>query len=211
MEARIPPAPRDELGPLAALIAWAAGIVTGGEPPRIFTTLGLHRRLFRAWLPFAGTLLFRTRLPRVDVELVVLRTASNCSSPYEWTQHVTLARRAGLSSKEIEAVACWPSGTSTATLSPRQRALLAASDQLHERKAVTDSTWKELVDLLDERELIELCMVVGHYEMVAMTLNSLGVQPEPSARAGLDSAARDTADALEARLSRLRAGGVSTV
>jgi hypothetical protein len=26
--------------------------------------------------------------------------------------------------------------------------------------------------------LIELCMLIGHYEMLAMTLNSLGVEPE---------------------------------
>jgi hypothetical protein len=32
---------------------------------------------------------------------------------------------------------------------------------------------------MSETELIELCMLAGHYEMLAMTLNSLGVQPDP--------------------------------
>jgi alkylhydroperoxidase family enzyme len=31
---------------------------------------------------------------------------------------------------------------------------------------------------LSETELIELCMLVGHYEMLAMTINSLGIEPE---------------------------------
>ena len=31
----------------------------------------------------------------------------------------------------------------------------------------------------DERQLIELPMLVGHYHLVAFTLNSLGVQLEP--------------------------------
>ncbi len=31
---------------------------------------------------------------------------------------------------------------------------------------------------LSDVELIELCMLAGHYEMLAMTLNALRVQPE---------------------------------
>jgi hypothetical protein len=38
---------------------------------------------------------------------------------------------------------------------------------------------------------MELCFLVGHYEMVAMTLNSLGVEPEPTTldRLGAEDAA----------------------
>ena len=32
--------------------------------------------------------------------------------------------------------------------------------------------------LLSDEELIELCLLVGHYEMLAMTLNSLQVEPD---------------------------------
>ena len=32
--------------------------------------------------------------------------------------------------------------------------------------------------LLPEAQLIELCLLIGHYEMLAMTLNALRVQPE---------------------------------
>ena len=38
--------------------------------------------------------------------------------------------------------------------------------------------WSELHALYSDVELIELCMLVGHYEMLAMTLNTLRVQPE---------------------------------
>jgi len=34
---------------------------------------------------------------------------------------------------------------------------------------------------LDEVLLIELCMLIGHYEMLAMTLNTLEVEPEREA------------------------------
>ena len=43
--------------------------------------------------------------------------------------------------------------------------------------------WGALRPLLSDAELIELCMLVGHYEMLAMTLNSLGVEPTCCRRA----------------------------
>ena len=41
-----------------------------------------------------------------------------------------------------------------------------------------DSLWAELRPLYSDRELIELCMLVGHYQMIAMTLNALRVAPD---------------------------------
>jgi alkylhydroperoxidase family enzyme len=202
MDVRIAPVPLEELGPLARVVARVVGRATIGEPPRVFTTLGRHRRLFRSWLPFAGTMLLRTRLPRADVELVVLRTACNCSAPYEWVQHVPLARRAGLGETVIAAVSAWQENDA---LSPRQRVLLAATDELHTGHVVRDKTWGELNSTFDERQVIELCMLVGHYEMLAMTLNSLGVQPEPSAESALHEDARQTEKSLLATLDS-RAG-----
>jgi alkylhydroperoxidase family enzyme len=43
---------------------------------------------------------------------------------------------------------------------------------------ISDATWAVLSGRLDEAQLIELCMVVGQYHLVAFTLNSLGVEGE---------------------------------
>jgi len=159
---------------VAKLTGWA----TRGEPPRVFTTLGRHRRIFRTWLPFSATLLLRGYLTRPERELVILRTAWLCGSWYEWAQHVALARRAGLSRAEIDRV---PAGPAAGGWLPGQRLLLQATDELHDHRVITDATWHDLAQVLDDRRLIELCFLVGHYEMLAMTLNSFGVEPEPSA------------------------------
>lgn len=180
---------------------WVIARVTGAEVPRVFTTLARHPRLFRRWLPFAGSLLMGTDLPRVDVELVVLRTACNAGSPYIWTQHVALGRRAGLPTSSIDAVPTWQEA---GPWSPRQRALLQAADELHHQQVIVDDTWSRLTRLSTERERIELCFVVGHYEMVAMALNSLGVQSEPAATALLDPPAARVAAAARRRLARRR-------
>ena len=63
-----------------------------------------------------------------------------------------------------------------------QRALLRAADELHADGVVGDEVWAQLATHLREHELIELCMLVGHYEMLAMTLNSLRVQPDEIVR-----------------------------
>lgn len=198
---RVAPVPTRALGSVAWLVSSVAALVTRGERPRVLTTLARHRRLFRWWLPFAGVLLLRSELPRVDVELVVLRTACNCRSRYEWAQHVTLAARAGLAPEAVRAIPRWAGHDGWTA---RQRLLLAATDELHERRMITDVTWAALATELRDRELIELCMLVGHYEMLAMTLNSLGVEPEPSALAALDAAAAGTAERLDADLAGSR-------
>jgi alkylhydroperoxidase family enzyme len=63
---------------------------------------------------------------------------------------------------------------------PREALLLRAADELHETRTMSDELWGELRPLLNDQELIELCMLIGHYEMLAMTLNALCVEPESS-------------------------------
>jgi alkylhydroperoxidase family enzyme len=61
---------------------------------------------------------------------------------------------------------------------PFERVLLTAADELHDEGCISDATWAALAERYDDRQLIELPMLVGHYHMVAFTLNSLGVQRE---------------------------------
>jgi alkylhydroperoxidase family enzyme len=188
----------------ARVVATVAARATGGEAPHVFTTLARHPRLFRRWLPFSAALLLRGDLPRADRELVVLRAAWQCASWYEWAQHVPLALRAGLSRESVEHVA---DGPDAAAWTPRQRLLLRATDELHTQRVIGDSTWQGLAARLTERQLIELCFIVGHYEMLAMTLNSLGVEPERTALAKLTGPAAETARELRATLAAARRAG----
>jgi AhpD family alkylhydroperoxidase len=135
--------------------------------------LARHRRLFRRWLWFAGTLMPGGLLPRADTELVILRVAENCGCEYERRQHERLARLAGLSADQVQQVRQGPDGDGWTR---RQRLLLQAVDQLHRDRTISTELWLELRCELGERELIELCMLTGHYEMLAMTLNALAVE-----------------------------------
>src|SRR5205807_1946419 len=59
------------------------------------------------------------------------------------------------------------------------RELPRAADELHDGACIGDDTWSVLAAHLDERQLIEVPMLIGHYHLVAFTLNSLGVRREP--------------------------------
>lgn len=173
---RIAPGGRREIGLLNAAIVRVLGAAAGGgEPPRVFTTLARHRRLFRRWLWFAGGLMPGGTLPRAEAELVILRVAHNSGSDYEWVQHERLAQRAGMSAEEVTRVRRGPDAPGWA---PRQVLLLRAADELHAERRISDALWDALAREYEERELIELCLLVGHYEMLAMTLRSLEVQPD---------------------------------
>jgi AhpD family alkylhydroperoxidase len=172
---RIAPGTRADVGIVSWTIAQVAGRVTGGRPPNLFLTLGRHPALFRGWLRFAGRLMPRGKLPRRETELVILRVAHLRDCRYEHDHHVKLGRRAGLTDSEIARVVDGPPADGWA---PREEAILAATDELLANGDITDETWSRLSGMLDTRQLIELVMLVGHYEMLAKTINTIRIQPD---------------------------------
>jgi AhpD family alkylhydroperoxidase len=172
---RITPGTRADVGIVSWTIAQIGGRVTGGKPPNLFLTLGRHPALFRGWLRFAGRLMPRGKLPRRETELVILRVAHVRDCEYERRHHVKLGRRSGLSDAEITRVT---DGSQAHGWAPREQAILEATEELLANGNVADDTWSRLHGLLDTRELIELVLLVGHYEMVAKTINTLRIQPD---------------------------------
>ncbi|MCB9592902.1 MAG: carboxymuconolactone decarboxylase family protein [Sandaracinaceae bacterium] len=175
MSTRLGPGGWRELGLVNWVAAHVGGLATrSGEPLRLITALGRHRALFRAWLVYSVSMMPFGRLPRRDTELVILRVAHQMASHYELAHHRRLARRAGLDDREIERVC----SAGCEGWSDRTTAILTATDELVIGVGLRDESWAALSVHLDERELIELCLLVGHYRGLASTLNALGVAPE---------------------------------
>jgi 4-carboxymuconolactone decarboxylase len=172
---RIGPLPEsewdDDLRPILEARLQAADSRLGDN--NIFPTLARHKELFRAWLPFGGFLLARGVLGARERELLILRTGYNCASEYEWGQHVRIAEAIGMERDLIMRVA---QGPHRGGFSPADAALLRAADELHERAKISDTTWAQLAEHYDEKGLIEIAILVGHYHLVAFALNSLEVE-----------------------------------
>lgn len=170
------------LAPLGAS-KWSAAlrvllsVSPGGtrQPMNVFTTLARHESLLWAWLPFAGKLL-AGKLDARHRELAILRTAYRCGCAYERGHHRAIGREIGLQEHELHAIeddleaADWEAG---------DRLVLEVADELHTENRVSDATWTRMRDRFSDAQIIELVMLVGHYHMVAFTLNTLQVELEP--------------------------------
>jgi AhpD family alkylhydroperoxidase len=169
---RIPPGGRRELGLFGWLFCKLAARVWGVPEFHLFTVLAQQRRLFWSWAPFSGVLLHLGRLPKRDAEVVILRVGHLRGCEYELQQHRRLALRRGVGADTQAKVFAWPSADG---LSERQRTLLTGVDELIATRTVTDASWQSLAGHLDRRQLIEFVTLVGQYDALAMTLNTLGV------------------------------------
>jgi 4-carboxymuconolactone decarboxylase len=161
------------------LVSTSSGPAASAD--NLYRTLVRNPGVFRRWTPFAGKL-FAGKLPARDRELLILRTGWRTRAAYEWGQHVTLGQHAGLTDDEIERVKAGPDDE---RWTADDAALLRAADELHDTSALSDATWAALAAVYDERQLIEVIMVVGHYHMVSYLINGLGIQREPGVP-GLD-------------------------
>ncbi len=178
---RIPPLPEAERDEQARELL--DGVSAQGAPAaNIFSTLVRHPGLFRRWLPFGGKLLGGGKLPARDRELLILRTGWLCRAEYEWAQHREISWSIGITDEEIARVR---EGAEAPGWDPFEATLMRAAEELHRDANISDETWSELAARYDERQLIEVPMLVGHYHMVAFTLNALGV-PLEAGLAGFD-------------------------
>lgn len=181
--ARIPPLPEEEWDERTAALLAFVPRDEGGHVPHVFTTLVRHPDLFERFLPFGALLLSGGRLPGRVRELLILRTAHNTRAGYEWSRHVPLALAAGVAAEEIARVAAGPDAPGW---QPADAVLLRAADELHRDARLSGTVWETLSARYDEAELIELTVLVGQYQTLAFTLNSLGVRPDPGFTERLD-------------------------
>jgi 4-carboxymuconolactone decarboxylase len=173
--------PEDDRELLRGRLATADRYLTGDPDappmPGILGLLGHHPRLGANWLALSGGILDDPVLDPRERELLILRVAWRTQCRYEWSQHVVMGRRAGLSEEEVAAIAGRPDVHRWAV---RDRDLLGAVDQMIDHHRVEDATWGRLAGHFDERELLEVLFVVGSYLCLALVLNSAGLEPDPS-------------------------------
>ena len=139
------------------------------EVPEIFRTMVRHPELYTLHAQMAR-LFFRGALSPRDRELTILRVGWLCQAPFEWGEHVPIAKGVGLSGEEIERVT---RGSAAPGWSDHDRAILRAVEELRADAMISDATWSVLAGDLDDRQLIELVMLVGQYETVAYYQNAL--------------------------------------
>ena len=166
----ITPEVRDKVNKLRAGLGAGPWV---GDLPDITATMARAPELMDAQEVLANYL-FRGKLSVRDRELAILRLAWLCQAPFEWGEHVKVAKRlAGISGEEIERV---QAGSSAPGWSAHDRALVSAVEELVGDAMITDETWAVLARDLTEQQLLELPVLIGHYQGVAYLQNSVRVR-----------------------------------
>ena len=141
----------------------------------MFRTLANHPGLMKRWMVFANHVMFKSSLEDREREILILRTARNCASHYEWTQHRAIGLEAGLTEAEIERI---HESAIAPDWNERDAALLRAADELIRDHRLGDEAWADLSGHFSEAQVLDAIFTVGNYTMLAMALNSTGVEVE---------------------------------
>ncbi|HUI49010.1 MAG TPA: carboxymuconolactone decarboxylase family protein, partial [Acidimicrobiia bacterium] len=166
MKPRLEPLPRED---------WddETKALLGDQPLNIFATFAHHPKLMKRWLVFGNHVLAKSTLPARDRELLVLRTGWNCRAPYEWGQHVAIARSIGIDDDEITRIS---EGPDAPGWSAEDAILLRAADELHADQSIGDATYAALTARYDPPGLLDIVFTVGQYHLVSMALNAFRVE-----------------------------------
>ena len=128
------------------------------------------------WLDFVSAARFKTALDGRLREIVIVRVAHLNRTAYVFKQHVpALSVPEGLSDAESEALADWRGASS---FSARERAALAYTDAMTRDIAVPDDVFEGLRPHFDERQIVELSVLIGLYNMHTRVFTALGIDPE---------------------------------
>ena len=142
--------------------------------------VGLAVQELGARLRFAGSLSARVR------ELVICAVAAHWGSEYEWYAHSRVAAQVGVGPAELVAVRA---GRTPDGLDPAEEAAFRLAWSLLRDRAVDDDTYAHARAHHGEPGVVELCVLVGYYQLLAGLLAASDVGA-PEGTSGPDRTAR---------------------
>jgi alkylhydroperoxidase family enzyme len=108
-------------------------------------------------------------------EIAILRTAKDCHSIYEWTQHVPAAKHVGVRDDQIAAIENWSNATCFSEL---ERLVLQLTDEVNTNVKGSRATIEGLKRHLSSGEIIELLIIIGYWRQTASILETTEVELE---------------------------------
>ena len=169
--ARLPDMTRDQLKPedqqFYDAIADSRGSVRG--PYGVL----LHSPDLAARVAHTGTYVrYNLDLSETLRETIILATAREIKSQYEFFAHARLARQAGLSEDTIQAIA---HGTAPQGLLGDEAMLVRYVHELLRNHKISDATFNAVRDRFGMQKTLEITGLIGHYLLVGQILAAFAV------------------------------------
>jgi len=115
---------------------------------------------------------FNSSLPPRLSEFVIIMTAREWTSQYEWNAHHGLAMRGGLSPDIATAVA---EGRRPEGMAADEAAVYDFCMELHRNRSVSDATYARALEQVGEQGIMDMIGLSGWYTLVSMVLNTARV------------------------------------
>jgi AhpD family alkylhydroperoxidase len=132
-----------------------------------------------SWLDFNSTVRFKTALEPALREMIILRVSILNGAQYQAQIHgASHALKAGVTKAQIDALDDW---RSSPLFSEPQRAALAWTDAMTRDIEVPDTLHAEMKRYFDERQIVEITVLAGAYNMHTRVARALQIDPEPGA------------------------------
>ena len=162
-----------ELGEAIAKIKGARG----GRLINIYRLMLHSPALANAWFELNQAVRYGTEIDGRSRELAVIRVAILNDVEYVQQAHgPAYALKEGLTPEQVSAIANWQPSK---LFNDAQRALLDYTDAMTRDLDVRDQVFEELRKHFSERQVVELTMLIGAYNMLTRFLKALRVDPEP--------------------------------
>ena len=151
----------------------------------IYRALAHSPNGLRAFSMLGGFIRFKSQLdPRLR-ELAILMVGYLARAPYEWSHHIEIGKKFGVSDDDIRALIGEAEGRQS-KLEPLAKAVLRAAREMTEDLAISDATFTDLRTGLDSECIVDLSLTIGFYNGVVRVLASLDIDVEDSYKAYLD-------------------------
>ena len=132
--------------------------------------------LAETWFEHNNAVRWKTGLDGRLREIVIIRIGCLTRARYLLGQHIPkLALGEGLTLGECEALQDWQSSD---LFSPRDRAALAYTDAMTRDIEVPDAVFEPLREYFNDRQIVELTVLIGTYAMHARVCEALKLDPE---------------------------------
>ena len=162
-----------------------AGLIEKFRAGRRGRLINIYRMLLNApplaesWFNHSNTVRWKTTLSGRLREIVIIRMGHLAKSEYVLRQHVpSLALADGVSLEECDALADW---RASKLFSESERAVLDYGDTMTRDIAVSDAVFADVKRHFNAREIVELTVLIGTYNMNARVLRALELDLEPLA------------------------------
>jgi 4-carboxymuconolactone decarboxylase len=142
-------------------------------PLNIFRMLAHADSAFIPYLGLGGALLAQLELDPKLRELAILLVAAHTGAEYEWVQHVGIAKTLGIADAQIRAVQ--RGDLQDTCLDADAQVLLGFTSEVLRLPCVSDEGFTALSSRFPPRQIVELLLVIGNYQMLAHLMITLDI------------------------------------